>query len=518
MISDEMRELLSAYVDGELRHADAVRVEELSKRDPRLRREIDAYRHLREKLRDWDLAENDLGPSASMRERALGRARNYLASLRAERPALLARPAAIAAGLLVAAAAGLLASFGAGEAPPRIELAERAPAGAARPAPLPDLAAATVDVPPLALPRWQHGTLTVAEAIDRFGGGWIDRDTGAVMSARALDLLDELRQIEGYYERQRATHVKVEERTTLEPIHAATHRLTGPYAAMRAPVASLVLLSHAARTATPPASPLPVGEGIGLDHSQDADRIGLETNQAGPRLALLGDVWVSRDESRRTRVVRSTTWVDGFDFVPVVWADRTPFPSRQAGRLAAAGFVLGPQARRQLLLAKSAQDPAFVRWLEKACRGRTLSEVFEEKRTERERTVGRLMRALSEDAEATGFAVLAGGKVLGFELFASHRLMLDSAPRLLEGYLIEAGPDAIEIEKAQGGGDDLVEQAERLLDRVPQRSAQLEVVTAGRDNWPEGMRAINLRDGVRRVVGHGLVIGERVIQLSLFGD
>ena len=38
MISDELRELLSAYVDGELPHGEAARVEESAKRDPRLRR------------------------------------------------------------------------------------------------------------------------------------------------------------------------------------------------------------------------------------------------------------------------------------------------------------------------------------------------------------------------------------------------------------------------------------------------------------------------------------------------
>ena len=58
MISDEMRELLSAYVDGELRDTDAARVEELSKRDAELRREIASYRKLRKKLSQATEGEN----------------------------------------------------------------------------------------------------------------------------------------------------------------------------------------------------------------------------------------------------------------------------------------------------------------------------------------------------------------------------------------------------------------------------------------------------------------------------
>ncbi|NJN14460.1 MAG: hypothetical protein HC813_02175 [Planctomycetes bacterium] len=51
MISDEMRELLSAYVDGEIRESDLQRIEEMIKSDPALRREVDAYRRLGVALR-----------------------------------------------------------------------------------------------------------------------------------------------------------------------------------------------------------------------------------------------------------------------------------------------------------------------------------------------------------------------------------------------------------------------------------------------------------------------------------
>ena len=82
MISDEMRELLSTYVDGELRD-DAVRVEEWTKRDPELQRELAAYRILRRKLRDWDEAEHGEEPSPLMAARARRRVRAHAAASRA---------------------------------------------------------------------------------------------------------------------------------------------------------------------------------------------------------------------------------------------------------------------------------------------------------------------------------------------------------------------------------------------------------------------------------------------------
>ncbi|MCK6461430.1 MAG: hypothetical protein L6Q95_16235, partial [Planctomycetes bacterium] len=78
-----MRELLSSYVDGELRDADAARVEDASKRDPELRREIEAYRTLRRKLREWDAAEHGAVPSPAFTTRALARARTVDTALSA---------------------------------------------------------------------------------------------------------------------------------------------------------------------------------------------------------------------------------------------------------------------------------------------------------------------------------------------------------------------------------------------------------------------------------------------------
>jgi hypothetical protein len=39
-----------------------------------------------------------------------------------------------------------------------------------------------------------------------------------------------------------------------------------------------------------------------------------------------------------------------------------------------------------------------------------------------------------------------------------------------------------------------------------------------RDGWPEGLRCIHLRDGVRRIVGHGLVQDGRPVHVTIFGD
>ncbi|MHC4225484.1 MAG: anti-sigma factor family protein, partial [Planctomycetota bacterium] len=104
MISDEMRELLSTYVDGELRDADAVRVEEWAKRDPELRREVEAYRILRKQLKEWDSAEHGEPPSPQMRETALQRARAYLEATREQSRGrivqLLEHPMLAAAALL----------------------------------------------------------------------------------------------------------------------------------------------------------------------------------------------------------------------------------------------------------------------------------------------------------------------------------------------------------------------------------------------------------------------------------
>ena len=87
MISDELRELLSAYVDGELPHADAARVEDSAKRDPRLRRQIHAYRRLRDTLQVWDAEENNLEPSGRVRRQALARVQAFVAEQEAEQRA-----------------------------------------------------------------------------------------------------------------------------------------------------------------------------------------------------------------------------------------------------------------------------------------------------------------------------------------------------------------------------------------------------------------------------------------------
>ena len=56
-MNDTIRMQISAYVDGEQPHADANRVEATAKRDPRLRRHIQAYRRLSDTLRVWDVEE-----------------------------------------------------------------------------------------------------------------------------------------------------------------------------------------------------------------------------------------------------------------------------------------------------------------------------------------------------------------------------------------------------------------------------------------------------------------------------
>jgi len=112
MISDEMRELLSAYVDGELRDTDAARVEELSKRDAELRREIASYRNLRAKLKDWDEAEHGHAPPPTLERRVLSRVRAWVGERREARRgrlvSLLFQPVTMAAALLLAVGGGLL--------------------------------------------------------------------------------------------------------------------------------------------------------------------------------------------------------------------------------------------------------------------------------------------------------------------------------------------------------------------------------------------------------------------------
>ena len=518
MISDEMRELLSAYVDDELRPQDAARVEELCKRDPELRTEIEDYRRLRGKLKAWD-AENRLAPSPTLLRRAVDRARTHLMEQRAAAKGRVLRlafhPAALAAGLLLAVCLGLLAARPEASAPAEFASFDVGPL-----APAPDLTVKADLAPEPPLPRYE-----ASPAYDyvepRLLGRWVD---GVVMSDLAIRFLEEKEtEITKWATRKRARE--------MEAVRADPERRTGawnrqvldmldPYRPGAEPVAGMVTLRRPEDPGLPRFAAMP--EAAPNAHDQDReDRIYVSVAE-DPRRSLLplGEVWMGvKDKSGRTRVVATSHLVFDSEFVSVAWADdRKPGASDE--KLEVAPFILGPEARRMAAAAKG-PSPEFLAWL-KARYGASLADAFARGAPAREKEVRALATALAADRDATGFAVVdKDGKVLGMELFASHHLMMEFAPRLLHGYLVEAG-DAIRLERpADGALSQRFGIAVRALGDVAGKTATVEVLVdrGTRAGWPEslgGLRQVNLRNAAGAIIGHGIVHGDRPIHLTVF--
>jgi hypothetical protein len=506
MISDEMRELLSAYVDGELRDTDAARVEELSKRDAELRREIASYRKLRAKLKDWDEAEHGHAPPPTLERRVLSRVRAWVDERRAARRgrvvSLLFHPITVAAALLLAVGGGVLA--------------ERAIPPATPPAP----AARGIEVeplPPLPGLTLQGTALPPYEELQNNYTGGFDQIVRRRMDSWAR--LTVMRKEQEHWDRLRDTQPR--RAVTGEPRNLQLLAMLSTAEAVSKPFDSLVLMRQPVVIGRLPAArALRAGTRLAMDqHAANSLYVDLRTYRGPAVLAPLGEVWIgARDGSNRTRVVRQSDWIARSQFVPVAWADEISPPLKRSYDLEVQDFILGPRARK-LLLTSEAEDDVFRGWLKKNYEAGTLAQAFRRGAKKRERTVARLTSALEGDLAATGFAFIdAEGRLRGVELFADHTLMTAFAPRLLRGYLLEAGEKGASLEVPSGNGT-LLKQVDEFLEMVPRGSAHLDEIKLDKDRkkeWPKGLKRVHVMRGAT-IIGHGLVDADyRPVHVSIF--
>ena len=517
MISDEMRELLSAYVDDELRDTDAARVEELSKRDAELRREIASYRRLRKKLKDWDEAEHGHAPPPTLERRVLSRVRAWVAERREARRgrivAVLFSPVTVAAALLLAIGGGLLAERAFPSATPPTPVAQGD--GGVFVEPLSGLPSLMVDgsaILPYVEPEFEYT-------------GHFETVLLGHMKSTALERL--MRDQEETWERIREKRSQPAGRTGTVPNLRLLTMLSG-FHPSAVPYEGFVLLRQPkVGGRLPEVGAAPLQKSLAMDQASSrpgegrkpegriiVERLGVNH----PMLVPLGEVWVAQDSSRRTRVVSASDWVATSQLVAVVWADRQETP-RNGRMFRAQPFILGPRARRRLLSAEG-RDDAFLAWLRKDYGAKTLQDAFAAGARKRERAVTRFVAALDRDAEASGFAVYAGaGKLLGVELFSDHKLMMKFAPRLLRGYLFEARGN-LSLQTARNGAS--LEQLDAFLEMFPQGTARMEEPEVNPDTQAEwktlGLKRVQIRRN-GAILGHGLVDGkDRPVHVSIFGD
>jgi anti-sigma-K factor RskA len=503
MISDEMRELLSSYVDGELRDADAARVEDASKRDPELRREVEAYRTLRRKLREWDAAEHGAAPSSAFMTRALARARTVDTALSAPSRAPFWRPLALAAGLLLAVGTGYglarRTAPGAPPVPPQGTPVAVKPLG-----PAPDLALEGSALAPREPAK--------SETVHRM------RIDDHMPSRRALELEELMRQEDLLASKPPEPGTRTE-----TPLSAEISAIVKGYAPAGQPSEALVVLSRPPTLVAPVAVEPPTGRAMDPSEGRILFKLMGEGHDV---LAPLGEVWVGTDSTRRTRIIAASGWAgrNSDSFLTTVWADEIGTKSRAAD-VEAQGFVLGPKARQRLLLAAPGADASFLAWLRETYGREPLPELLAGGARDRDRAVNKLVDALSRDATATGFAVVdAKGSLLGTELFLDRDTMLAFAPRLLRGYLLEAGEDGIRVAPPRGAGRG-PEAVRKLLEGVPGRGLRVErqrldVPQYERDKHPApaGVARVTFVTSDGRAAGHGIVRDDTPIHLTLFGE
>ena len=516
MINDEMRELLSAYVDGELRDSDSARVEDLSKRDPELRREIDAYRKLRAKLKDWDEAEHGLKPEPTLKRRALARARTLVndrtVQSRGRIVSFLFNPITVAAATLLVAGTGLLAARRAER--PVLDVAIEKDGGSHGVKVAPPLRYADVRIEGSALVEY------VSPAPDSNPRGHI---WDHMLSRRAFELREMMIRDEQRGRRLRERRIAHPESRTGTRRNLEVMAMIRGYAATGEPWDGLVLVNHPkVDEGLPAVGAVPTGVRLGIDHHIEKSIMFdlSKSNLKDAVLTPLGEVWrATKDGTGRTRVVTIAHWgrARQSELVPIVWADEIAAPKNRSN-LEAQPFILGPKARRRLLGARRGKDAEFLAWLRREYGGRDLAALFAKDANKRAVTVDKLVRALGKDGSATGFAVVDGkGRLLGIELFANHELMLAFAPRLLHGYLFEAGDEGVALTKpaaAQGPATALVTLE---LEGLTSRALKLEAVDGyGR---AKDKRRVNIMGPAATIIGHGLLTAKnRPIHVTLFGE
>ncbi|MHC4939802.1 MAG: zf-HC2 domain-containing protein [Planctomycetota bacterium] len=535
MISDELRELISAYVDGELPHGEAARVEESAKRDPRIRRHVNSYRRLAETLRIWDVEEHAHRPSERLKERALARVKAYESERRHEvGPIPLVwwqKPAAMAAGVLIALALGVLAAIPRSTAEATAQLA-RTEAIEQSPVKIGGDFRASMEMPALKpveieTERWPVDTFTSVVRFDTVG---LPLQVGEEIlyfpNRRTLEAFDYIRNVDKDFKRSPDRPRIKETRTGTQP-NAFLASVLKEYGVHTTGFEGLVALRRKAAAAKlPPMRPAPVRTD---DNSRfaEAGPVGAGhymrvTNQQVPVLSLAGEIWVEPqgDEVGFSRVVTATTWVKSGELVRMAWATpREIDPKANQFALRAESLVLGPKARR-MLLGRSGRDAELLERLNELYGKRDVIAAGRAGAKANRAAIGKLVAALDADHEATGFAVHGeDGRLLGTEIFATHELMVQFAPRLLRGYFLEAG-GRVKLKKANGGAQRMQAHVRAFLAHELPRNAQRVVdVRTWKDaeDWPEGMRQVNLVSPTRRIIGHGLFLGETPVHLTLFG-
>ncbi|MFI5402860.1 MAG: hypothetical protein ACHQ1G_07990, partial [Planctomycetota bacterium] len=334
---------------------------------------------------------------------------------------------------------------------------------------------------------------------------------------RAVELEDAMRRDELVH--AKPPDPKPESRTGAA-VSAEIGRMLDGCTARSAPRESLVVLVRPnALAGLPSPEPVPAGKRLAQDFSEG--RIRERLSGTGHVLAPLGEVWTARDG--RTRLVAASDWIPPKEdmLVGVVWGDGNE-PSKSGELLEVQETILGPKARQRLLSAKTGADAEYLAWLRGAYGAAPLPALLAEDAKDRERAVNKLMDPLRADLSATGFAVLdAKGNLLGAELFHDHASMLAFAPRLLRGYILEAGEDRVRVTPPLGGGGIL--KVEEYLKALPGLGGRLERRALedkayGYGPAPKGLCRANLVAASGELKGHGLLVDDVPIHLTLFGE
>ena len=543
MISDEIKEQLSAYVDGELRPADATRVEKLLEGDERLRKEVEAYKKLGQKLRAWDRVENEVHPSPEMRARAMERAEAHLASgvVRRRRRLLpLARPFAAAAILLVTVGMGVLMAAMAPDQPreaggiiAEIEVRPLEPISVAAV----ELAAEAPD-PEIERARAElaAGLGCIAERLSDIleGQSLYVMHQGQLYTPRALEALLEW---EGERETwdHRALIRDLEDRAKSTSVVAVPGKnltlLVEAYIPVLAEIeegsAVVTLRSEHPADSVPAfanAKLFPAGAEVGREgpaNNGDTPEVLFTNKSQEPRMVLMGEIFASKGA---VWVALADTWIgpNSIQIVPVLRIDASARRGRRGGdrafgRLVAEGEIAGPLLRRYL--ARAAMQPensnVTLRELVDEKQARKLSLAHGKAPTARQKLRrDRLVRHLRNEALA-GFAVFAGTSLRGIEFFASHELMLECAPRLLLGYVREVDTK-VRIQPLARVKAGLMEQVQEVIDQVADGGEGAELTKEG---WPSGVRSVSLQaTGPDRLRAHGLLMLSRPMHLTLLPE
>jgi hypothetical protein len=519
MTSDEMRELLSAYFDGELREADRARVDAMLRESPDLAREVADLARLRAALQAWDREEGSPPPPPTVRQRALARARSFRESEaagggRGRIPWLT--PARAAAALFLGAGVGLAAGALLEPPPPEVvgdpvEIA-RGPVE-----PLPAVAppsfsgrARLEDDPSVALAREAWRRVSLRDAFERRAlGEYRDGQFWDGDSYRTFRRMEAEREMLLRRGARGGDSAAAESRT--DAWNREAMALVAPFRASEATHEGLVVIAREAGRSAGARAMAPDLARF-LDPAQDPGRLLVRNEEDHPVLLLLGEVLVANDRSRRARVVAADTWVGPRQdaVVPVAWADSVERPAERPGNLALRDFVLGPSLRRRLVGA-SGRSESLRAAVAEALQGRKLPDEFAPRPSEPE--IAAALAALrARGGSLAGFAVAAEGRVRGIELFADEQLAREFAARLLRGYARETGkaraPSATEI----------AGETSRILDELSARV--LRVAKTEREPLPDGtpLAEVTLLGPGDRPIAYGLLLGGEVVHLTVFAE